>query len=194
MALSEHVYCVAITFKMTERVEQWICIKFWMKLENPPWKLFEWLRRPQLWVTGDWQLHHNNVPTHALCVMKGFLAKHQITQVTPPPYIPDLAPCDFWVFPKQKSPWKRKRFQTINEIQENMTGQLMAIGRNMWGPKVPTLKGTEVSLSYVQCFLYLVSSPVNASIFHITWLDTFLTDLVCMYLCMYVCVCKNSQE
>ena len=31
---SEHVHCVAITFKMTERVEQWICIKFCVKLEH----------------------------------------------------------------------------------------------------------------------------------------------------------------
>ena len=28
--------------------------------------------------------------------------------------------------------------------------------RTMWGPKVPALKGTEVSLSFVQCFLYLL--------------------------------------
>ena len=41
-----------------------------------------------------------------------------------------------------------------------------------------TLKGTEVSVSYVQCFLCLVSSSINVSIFHITWLDTFWTDLV----------------
>ena len=31
----------------------------------PPWKLFRWFRRPQLWATGDGQLHHDNVPTHA---------------------------------------------------------------------------------------------------------------------------------
>ena len=43
---------------------------------------------------------------------------------------------------------------------------------------MPTLMGTEVSLSYVQCFLYLVFSSINASIFHITWLGTFRTDLV----------------
>ena len=40
-----------------------------------------------------------------------------------------------------------------------------------------TLKGTEVSLSYVQCFLYVVSSSVNICIFHITWMDSFWTDL-----------------
>ena len=84
---------------------------------------------------------------------------------------------NFWLFPRLKSSLKRKRFQTIDEIQENMTGQLMVIGRTVWGPKVTTLKGTEASLSYVQCFLYLVSSSVNVSIFHIIWMDTLWTDL-----------------
>ena len=41
-----------------------------------------------------------------------------------------------------------------------------------------TFKGTEVSLSCVQCFLYVVSSSINVSIFRITRLDTFWTDLV----------------
>ena len=34
MQLSEHVYCVAIKFKMTEQVEQQICIIFYIKLEH----------------------------------------------------------------------------------------------------------------------------------------------------------------
>ena len=110
--------------------------------------------------------------------MQSFLAKHEITQVTQCPYSLDLVPCDCWLFPKLKSPLKGKRFQTINKIQQNMTGQLMEFGRTMWGPKVPTLKGTKSSLSSVQCFLYLVFSAVNVSIFHSTWLDTFWTDLV----------------
>ena len=81
-------------------------------------------------------------------------------------------------FPKLKSPLKGKRFQTINEIQENTTGQLMAIERTVGGPKVATLKGTETSFSYVQCFLYLVSSSINVSIFYIMGMDTFWTDVV----------------
>ena len=32
--MSEHVYCVAITFKMTEQVKQGICMKFCVKLEH----------------------------------------------------------------------------------------------------------------------------------------------------------------
>ena len=77
-------------------------------------------------------------------------------------------------FPELKSPLKGKRLQTVDEIQENTMGQLMVIGRNVWGPKVPTLKGTEASLSHVRCFLYLLSS----SFFHIMCLDTFWIDLV----------------
>ena len=112
-----------------------------------------------------------------------FLVKHQITQVTQPPYGPDLAPSDFSLFPKLKSPLKGKEFQTIHEIQENTMGQLMALGRTVSvGSKVPSLKGTEVSFSYVQCFLYLVSSSINVSTFPLIWLDTFWTDLVCIEL------------
>ena len=102
-----------------------------------------------------------------------FLAKHQITQVTQPPYSQDLVPCNFWLFPKLKSLLKGKRFQIINEIQENTVGQMMVTGRTVWGPRVSTLKGTEASLSCVQCFLCLIFSSINVSIFHITWLDTF---------------------
>jgi hypothetical protein len=34
-----------------------------------------------------------------------------------PPYFPDLAPCDFFLFPKMKLKLKGHRFDTIEEIQ-----------------------------------------------------------------------------
>ena len=126
----EHVYYVAVTFKMTEWIEQQFCIKFCIKLEHSSEKLLRWCRRLQLWAAGDWQLHHNT-PDHASHLVQGFLVKHQITQMTQPLYSPDLVPCDFWLFPKLKSPLKGKRFQTVNDNQENMTGQLMAIGKTV---------------------------------------------------------------
>ena len=98
----------------------------------PLWTPFAQFRGPQLWATGDWQLHDDNLPTHASCLLQSFLGKHQITQVAQPPYSPDLVPRDFWLFPKLKSPLKGKRFQTVDdEIQENTTGQLMATGRTV---------------------------------------------------------------
>ena len=46
---------------------------------------------------------------------------------------------------------------------------------------MPTLKGTEASLSYVQCFLYLVYSLINVSIFHSASLYTFWTEIYNVY-------------
>ena len=94
-------------------------------------------------------------------LMQSVLVKNQTTQVTQPPYRPDLVPCNFWLFPKLKSPLQGKRFQAIDELQENTKGQMTVIGRTVWGPKGPTLKGTETSLSSVQCFLYLVASSIS---------------------------------
>ena len=36
-------------------------------------------------------------------------------------------------------------------------------------------------MSYVQCFLYFVSSSINVSIFHNTWLGTFWTNLIDLF-------------
>ena len=116
---------------------------FTLSLNIPLQKLFGWFRMLQLWVTGDWQLHHNNVPAHASRFLQSFLAKHQIIQVTQPHYSLDLVPFDFWLFPKFKSPLKGKRFQTINEIQEIWWGSwwcfqqrilqsVLKSGRNAW--------------------------------------------------------------
>ena len=109
------------------------------------------------------------------------------------PYSQDLVPCDFWIGPKLKSPLKGKRFHTIDEIQENMMGQLMVTGRTVWVPKVPTLKGAKASLSHVQCFLYLVSSSINISHFHIHGcIFSGQTLCLCVHLC--VCFCFSSES
>ena len=136
---------------------------FTLSLNIPPQKWFGQLRRLQFWASGDSHLHHDNA--HSCIIYPAeFLVKHQIIQVTQPPFSPDWAPCDFQLFPKLKSPLKGKRFQTVNEIQENVMGQLMAIGRTVWGPKVLTLKGTEASLFHVQCFLYPIPSSKKRSV------------------------------
>ena len=44
-----------------------------------------------------------------------------------PPYSPDLAPADFFLFPKLKTTLIRRRFLTIEEIQENALRELLAI-------------------------------------------------------------------
>jgi hypothetical protein len=55
-----------------------------------------------------------------------YLEKHQISVV---PH-PDLAPADFFLFPKPKTTLKGRRFKTIDEIQENAIRELRVITEN----------------------------------------------------------------
>jgi transposase len=71
-------------------------------------------------------LHHDNVPAHASLLIRSYLAKHQTSFVPHPPNSPDLAPADFLLFPKLKTTLKGRRFQTIEEIQENAIRELRA--------------------------------------------------------------------
>jgi len=87
-------------------------------------------KRPELWVNQTWVLHHDNAPAHASLLIRGYLAKHQTPVVPHPPYSPDLAPADFFLFPKLKTTLKGRRSQTIEEIQENATIELRAISSN----------------------------------------------------------------
>jgi len=72
--------------------------------------------RPELWENQTRMLHHNNVPSHASLLICIYLAKHQTYVVPHPPYSVDLAPADFFLFPKFKTTLKGCHFQTIEEI------------------------------------------------------------------------------
>jgi len=67
----------------------------------------------------DWVLHHDNAPAHTAVSIPEFLAKKNIPVLPHPPYIPDLAPCDFYLFPKLKSKLKGHHFGTMENIQKN---------------------------------------------------------------------------
>jgi transposase len=64
-------------------------------------------------------LHHDNAPAHASLLIRDFLAKHETTVLPQPPYSPDLAPADFFLFQKLKSTLKGQRFHSVEEIKEN---------------------------------------------------------------------------
>ena len=52
MPLNEHVYCVAIAFKMTEQVEQQIYIKFCIKLEHSSMETIQMIQKAI--AVGNW--------------------------------------------------------------------------------------------------------------------------------------------
>jgi len=84
-------------------------------------------KRPELWENQTWMLHHDNVLAHVLFLVRSYLAKHQTSVVPHPPYSLDLAPADFFLFPRLKTALKGRHFQTIEEIQENAIRELRAI-------------------------------------------------------------------
>jgi transposase len=72
-------------------------------------------------------LHHDNAPAHSSFLVQNFLAKNGTTVVSQPPYPPDLAPVDFFLFPKLKSALKGRHFNAFDEIQKKSKKGLFAI-------------------------------------------------------------------
>lgn len=61
-------------------------------------------------------LHHDNAPAHRANVTRNFLASTKLTLLPHPPYSPDLAPCDFFLFPKIKRNLKGRQFGSREDL------------------------------------------------------------------------------
>jgi histone-lysine N-methyltransferase SETMAR len=64
-------------------------------------KLHEAVHHRRLWPNA-WILNHDNALAHDALAVREFLAKKSIMKLYHPPFSPDLAQCDFWLFPKLK--------------------------------------------------------------------------------------------
>ena len=61
-------------------------------------------------------LHHDNAAPHNARLTVQFLEQQGISFLPNPPYSPDLAPCDFWLFPKIKGAIAGKQFHRIQDL------------------------------------------------------------------------------
>ncbi|UYV70649.1 hypothetical protein LAZ67_8000164 [Cordylochernes scorpioides] len=84
-------------------------------------------KRPDLLKNKNWVLHHDNAPAHTSLLVRDFLTKHNTLMMPQPPYSPDLAPCDFFLFPKLKRPMKGRRYATFDEIKTASKEELKKI-------------------------------------------------------------------
>ena len=159
-------------FKMTERVEQRICIKFCVKLKHSSTETIQMIQKAAS--MGNWWL----VPTHASRLMQSFGVKHQITQVTQPPIQPRLGFLQFLVLPKTKITFER---EGISEYRWD-SGKYHGVADGNWENCVRSqgayFEGDWGVIVLCTMLLILVFSSINTSIFHHTWLDTFRTDLI----------------
>lgn len=86
-------------------------------------------KRLQLWRNG-WILHQDNALANKALSVKQFLASKNITILEHLPYSPDLAPCDFFLFPKIKSALKGTHFATVKEVKEKTAELLRSLTEN----------------------------------------------------------------
>ena len=61
---------------------------------------------------------------HSCLIVTEFLSKHETKVIAQPPYSSDLAPCDFFRFPKLKYPLRGKRHEATETIKRNLLKEL----------------------------------------------------------------------
>jgi len=86
--------------------------------------------RPGMCECGDWFLLHDNAPSYNAAIVKQFLAQRKVTVLDHPPYSSDLAPADYFLFPKVKSHLKGCLFDSISDIQKAVTSTLNTIAKD----------------------------------------------------------------
>ena len=143
---------------MNEWVEQWIWTKFWVKLKHFSTETIQMMQKAA--AMGTWGLAASRRQRACSCIMSHaeFFGETSNHPGDSDPYIPDLVSCDFWLFPKQKSPLKGKRFQTFDEIQENTMGRWWPLRELCEVPRCLLWKvlRCHCPMYNVSCILYLL--------------------------------------
>jgi len=67
-------------------------------------------------------IFHENARPHASGVVSEILEKYGWQVLPHPPYSTDMSPPDFDLFPKLKKPLHGKRFRSIEEVSNVVTG------------------------------------------------------------------------
>jgi histone-lysine N-methyltransferase SETMAR len=77
-------------------------------------------KRCEKWRNNSWFLC-DNASAHRSVLVNDFLAKNNVTTLEHPPYSPDLAPADLYLFHRLKSTLTGRRFCDVTGIMKNAT-------------------------------------------------------------------------
>ena len=169
MPLSEHMYCVVIAFRITEQVEQWICIKFCVKFEHSCAETIRVIQKAT--ALGNRRLAASARQYARSCIMScaEFFAKHARLQ-------PRFGVLWLLAFPQIKITFEREE---ISDHQWD-SGKYDRAADDDWEncevPKCLLWRGlrNHCPMYNVSCVSYLLQWMF---IFHIKRLDTFQTEL-----------------
>ena len=75
-------------------------------------------------IADSWKPHHENAPSHTALAVMNYLAKRGVPTFSQPPYCPDVAPPDFFLYPRLKHVLKGRYHGSVQAIQEAVTREL----------------------------------------------------------------------
>ena len=78
-------------------------------------------KRPALFKSAQWHFHQDNAPVHNSILVTDYLTQMSIKTLPHSPYSRELAPCDFWLFPKLKEKLRGCLYEIIEEMKEAVT-------------------------------------------------------------------------
>ncbi|KAI6661153.1 hypothetical protein LOD99_10175 [Oopsacas minuta] len=83
-------------------------------------------------------LHHDNASSYTALRTREFLENYWIGTLPHPPYSPDLAPCDFWLFPKLKDQRRGRRIISNEELTGTLFLAIEEIPKEEWKMRFDT--------------------------------------------------------
>jgi len=77
----------------------------------------------------DVMLHHDNAAPHRTSNVAAYLKQERVKLLPHPPYSPDLAPCDFFLFPKIKKMLAGKKYNKIEHLSRAVQAVVNSISQ-----------------------------------------------------------------
>ena len=96
---------------------------------------------PEKWRTNSGFHLHDIAPAHQSVLVKGFLAKNNVTSLEHNPYSPNMAPADFYLVPPLKSALEGRHCdandiikderEELKRLSQNVSNTLTVAGRSV---------------------------------------------------------------
>lgn len=123
--ITGHLVTVPLTERRTVNAE-------WYTTVCVPQVLQKWQEKRPRTGTRGLLWHHDNASAHTAARTVDMMAQNSIQLLPHPPYSPDLAPCDFFLFPFAKEKLRGTRFDNEDEACDAYLQILDEVPKEKW--------------------------------------------------------------
>ncbi len=96
-------------------------------------------KRPQLWKDRNFILHHDNASPHTAQPTVKKLQEWGVEVMEHPAYSPDLAPCDFALFPQLKAKMRGQKFENVDQLKSETRKILFSLPKDLFNDAIHDL-------------------------------------------------------